>query len=321
MELKSYLSILKRYRAVIIACMVLLIAVALAFSFLRTARSPQPLRDSIIGGFLGLLLGLGLASLLEYLDNSVRTSSELKELLQKPVLAEIPLSYKASAANSNSGGLEDCEILESVRTLRAHVLSLDMGKSMKTLLITSANNGEGRSLVALQLAKAFAAIGKETLLVDADLRKAEQSTQIAQEELGLAYLVRTNAPIERVLKKTSMEHLKYLPSGPLPDNPSELLSSGGMQTTFALLQADFEIIILDSSPLSRFADALVLASLTDEVIVVVEAESTEAVAVEAVKDLLTKPGINVLGAVLNKVKPGKKVNRMRRAHGQAHKVL
>ena len=104
------------------------------------------------------------------------------------------------------------------------------------------------------------------------------------------------------LVDTDMELLKYLPSGPLPPNPSEMLDSSGMQRVLAELDKDFDVIILDSSPIGMFSDPLVLASKVDGVILVAAARTTSSASLKAANELLMGPNINLMGIVLNKIK-------------------
>ncbi len=263
----------------------------------------KPVRDGILGGILGLLLGMGLAGLLEYLDTSVKTKDELEELLQKPVLAEIPLVSARTPDNRGDRGRKDLGTLEAVKTLRANLLCLDSSESLKTILVTSPNAREGRSFVSDQLARAFAASGKRVALVDADLRKAGRAREEeARAEAGLSDVLAGRLPLDEVLHDGEPGNLKYLSSGATLPNPSEMLASPVMHDVLNQLEQDHELVILDSSPLGLFADALVLAALVDGVIMVVEAGSTSRASVEAADGLLSKPNITVVGAVLNKIK-------------------
>jgi len=264
--------------------------------------SPKPLRNGIIGGFLGLMLGFGTASLLEYLDVSVKSKDELSALLEKPVLGEIPLVTYGKLENGKQESSEKDEILEQTRTLRTNIQYLDLENNLKTILLTSPQLKEGKTFLSLQLARAYAATGKKVALVDADLRKELHIFEETPSEQGITNVILGSLELADALVDTDMELLKYLPSGPLPPNPSEMLDSSGMQRVLGELDKDFDVIIMDSSPIGMFSDPLVLASKVDGVILVAAARSTSSASLKAANELLMGPNINLMGTVLNKVK-------------------
>ena len=264
--------------------------------------SPKPLRNGILGGFLGLILGFGTACLLEYLDVSVKSKDELSVLLDKPVLGEIPLVRYGKLENGKQESSETGEILEQTRTLRTNIQYLDLENNLKTILLTSPQLKEGKTFLSLQLARAYAASGKKVALVDADLRKELHHFKETPSEQGITNVIVGSLELADAFADTDMELLKYLPSGPLPPNPSEMLDSSGMQRVLAELDKDFDVIILDSSPIGMFSDPLVLASKVDGVILVAAARTTSSASLKAANELLMGPNINLMGTVLNRVK-------------------
>ena len=266
--------------------------------------SPKPLRNAIIGGFLGLILGIGVAAVLESIDVSVKSTEELGQLLERPVLAEIPLSKESSTGAATENGVKDTGILEATRTMRTNLQYMDIQGNLRAILVTSPSVGEGKTFISKQLAKAFAASGKKVLLVDADLRKTEQDFESNAQ--GLTDTIIGNADLGAVIRKT--EQFDLLPSGPLPPNPSEMLDSEAMHKILDSLRSSYDIVIIDSSPIVTFSDPFVLASRVDGTVLVVEASSTSTESLKSATKLLSGPNINLLGAVLNKVKLGRRHN-------------
>ena len=268
--------------------------------------SPKPLRNAILGGFLGLILGIGVAAVLESIDVSVKSTEELGQLLERPVLAEIPLSKESSTGAATENGVKDTGILEATRTMRTNLQYMDIQGNLCEILVTSPSMSEGKTFISKQLAKAFAASGKKVLLVDADLRKTEQDFESNAQ--GLTDTIIGNADLGAVIRKTETEQFDLLPSGPLPPNPSEMLDSEAMHKILDSLRSSYDIVIIDSSPIVTFSDPFVLASRADGTILVVEARSTSTESLKAATKLLSGPNINLLGAVLNKVKLGRRHN-------------
>ena len=268
--------------------------------------SPKPLRNAILGGFLGLILGIGVAAVLESIDVSVKSTEELGQLLERPVLAEIPLSKESSTGAATENGVKDTGILEATRTMRTNLQYMDIQGNLCAILVTSPSMGEGKTFISKQLAKAFAASGKKVLLVDADLRKNEQDLESNAQ--GLTDTIIGNADLGAVIRNTETEQFDLLPSGPLPPNPSEMLDSEAMHKILDSLRSSYDIVIIDSSPIGMFSDPLVLASRADGTVLVLEARSTSTESLKSATKLLSGPNINLLGAVLNKVKLGRRQN-------------
>jgi receptor protein-tyrosine kinase len=268
--------------------------------------SPRPVRNGILGVFLGLILGLAGAAVVEFIDVSVKSKEELGQLLELPVLAEIPLSSEEPVDSKLKASQGESEILEQTRTLRTNIQYLDIHANLRTILITSPNLGEGKTFIGKQLARAFAAAGKNVVLVDADLRKVEHSLNKNAGSPGLTDAIMGTVDLMSVVSRTKTERFWILPSGPLPPNPSELLDSESMQSILDSLQTGFDVVIVDSSPIRMFSDPLVLASKVDGIILVAEARSTSGESLKAAAELLTGPNINLLGTVLNKVNPSRR---------------
>ena len=265
----------------------------------KSPISPKPVRNGILGAFLGLMLGFGCAALLEYLDVSVKSKEELEGLLERPVLAEIPFSNGGRTGQKTKDTPEDPGILEPTRTLRTNIQYMGIDATLRTILVTSPSLGEGKSFISEQLARAFAAGGKKVILVDADLRKPGHADVHSK---GITDVMIGSVDLAGTVDKTETDGLWLLHSGPLPPNPSELLDSAAMQGILDSLKTTYDVVIIDSCPIGMFSDPLVLASRVDGTLLVVEARSTSVESLENATQLLSGPNMKLLGAVLNKVK-------------------
>lgn len=272
----------------------------------KSPISPRPIRNGILGVFLGLILGVAGAAVVEFIDVSVKSKEELGRILELPVLAEIPLSSEDQMGPKSNASPGESEILEQTRTLRTNIQYLDIHANLHTILITSPNLGEGKTFIGKQLARAFAAAGKNVVLVDADLRKAEHSHETDADSPGLSDAIMGTVELAAVTYETETDRFWMLPSGPLPPNPSELLDSESMQSILDSLRTGFDVVIVDSSPIRMFSDPLVLASKVDGAILVAEARSTSGESLKAAAEMLSGPNINLLGTVLNKVRLSKR---------------
>lgn len=266
--------------------------------------TPKPLRNAILGGFLGLILGIAVAAVLESIDVSVKSTEEIGQVLERPVLAEIPLSSESSTGSAVDNGLDDSGILEATRTLRTNIQYMDIQGNLRSILVTSPSSSEGKTFISRQLVKAFAASGKKVILVDADLRKVEH--EFEKNTQGLTDTIIGNVDLQSAIRSSGTEQFDLLPSGPLPPNPSEMLDSQAMHNILDTLRSSYDIVIIDSSPIGMFSDPFVLASRADGTVLVVEARSTSTESLKAAIKLLSGSNIKLLGAVLNKVKLSKR---------------
>lgn len=292
--------------------------------------SPKPRRDGILGGFVGLLLGLGFAFLREQLDDRIRTREDVDAALGLPVLAELPLDDDSTdhpelvAAHSRPRGA----LAESVRTLRTTIGFLGVDAPVRSLLVTSPGPQDGKSLVSANLGATYAQAGFRTVLVSADLRRPRLDsifgiTPTAQGGLteviagidgsgsaGLAPSAlaaggetarSTAARVEAGLVETDIDNLFILPAGVTPPNASELLGSRRAGEVLQALNAFADVVIIDTPPVLAVTDAAVLADKVDGVVLVVSLGATHKGAASRAKEMLTGPKIRILGAVLNKV--------------------
>jgi len=269
---------------------------------------PQPVRSGILGLALGLILGLGLAIFIDYLDDALRTTSDVERVaLGLPVLGVIPTIPESRNDRSTRVVTSTAPMslaAEAYRSLRTSVQFLALDTPSTVLQLTSPSSGEGKTTTAANLAVALAVAGQDVILVDGDLRRSR-----LHEFFGLANRTGFTSVLigETELSKSLQDvagvpGLRLLASGPMPPNPSELLSS---QRTFDLLTALREladIVVIDSPPVLPVSDAVALAGSVDATLVVVRATSTNSKSLARATALLRQVNAPLVGTVLNAVR-------------------
>jgi Mrp family chromosome partitioning ATPase/capsular polysaccharide biosynthesis protein len=328
----------------------------------RTPARPQVLLNTGAGLLAGLFLGVLLALLFEQLDTRVRSSEDLTRLLNWPVLATIwrpdgprfgrltprleALSQQANLpVPSGVWGPDPSQIelvnprghspnVEAYRILRTNIGFSAVDKPLHTIMVVSAQPNDGKSTVAANLAIFMAKAGKQTLLVDADLRRPtlHEKFRLAPDKLGLSNVViaisqlqtTTSAPsthenaghmehtpsgfsLATYMHSVGIANLRVMPSGPLPPNPPELLDSKAMERLFTLFaDSGAEAVILDTPPLLGLSDASILAPRVDGIIIVVDITRATKKQLVQLKTTLTRTGARVLGCVVNKQRHSRK---------------
>ena len=194
-------------------------------------------------------------------------------------------------------------VSEAYRTLRTSIQFLGLDRDLKTILITSAGPNEGKSTTLANLAVTFAEAGRDVIAVDCDLRRPSLHTLFdVPNERGLTTAISDEIPLSEVLISTSVPHLRVLPSGIVPPNPSEILGSQRMDRVIAGLRDLADIVLFDAPPTIAVTDAAVLGVKVDGVLLVVSAGKTKRDHAVRAKGLLEKVNAKVLGVVLNNVK-------------------
>jgi non-specific protein-tyrosine kinase len=269
----------------------------------------EPIKPNIplytfLGVFLGLLLGVGLAFLVELLDNTIETRDDVRQSLAVPTLSSIP-RFQSEERTSPliASTLPGSPVSESFRTLRTNLRFASVGEPLKTLLITSAEPGAGKTSIAANLGVVCAQAGLQVVLIDADLRRPALHRPFdLRSSPGLTdLLVKDIHNVEDFLLSTGTRNLRLIGSGTSPFNPAELLGSQGMRELLAELSENADLVIVDTSPTLAVTDAAVLASEVDGVLLVVAARKTRQEAAQHALESLQRVGANVLGVVLNAV--------------------
>ena len=264
---------------------------------------PVPLRDSLLGLAFGLFAGCSLALLMQ-MDNTIRTMDEITQRLSVPPLAAIPSADTRPALVWQNHHSSATLIAESFRMLRSSINYLAIDEAIKSILITSAVPGEGKTSIAANLAVSMAMSGKRVIIVDADLRKPSVYRLVGGGRVhGLAEVLTEQCTIEQAVRPTDVVGLWTIPVEKPPPNPVELLSSHRMKTLLDYLHSAFDVVIVDSPPCLVVADAIVLASQVDAVIQVVAAGETTRKAAGRARDMLVTARGHVVGAILNRFDP------------------
>ncbi|MDF0727049.1 CpsD/CapB family tyrosine-protein kinase [Cytobacillus sp. S13-E01] len=194
-------------------------------------------------------------------------------------------------------------ISEQYRTIRTNIQFSAVDQEIKTLMVTSAGPGEGKSTTVANLAIVFAQQGKRVLLIDADLRKPTIHYTFRQENhTGLTNVLTKQVTIEKAVQKTDIEHLYTLTSGPIPPNPAELLGAKSMDDFLVTACEQFDIVLFDTPPVLAVTDAQVLSNKCNGAILVVYSGKTETDAAIKAKELLVAAKAKLLGVVLNQKK-------------------
>lgn len=194
-------------------------------------------------------------------------------------------------------------VSEAYRQLRTSIQFYSLDRSIQTLLITSASPEDGKSTTVANLAVTFAETGCSVVAVDCDLRRPSLHKMFGlSNEAGLTALILDEKTLNDVLQPTDVPHLRVLPSGPLPPNPSELLGSQRMERLIESLRSTADVVIFDSPPTISVTDAAVLGAKMDGVLLVVSVGKTKRDHVVRAKQLLARVNAKVLGVVLNNVK-------------------
>jgi len=276
-------------------------------TFAKSPSSPRHMLFYALGAVGGLGCGILIAFLLEFLKPGVRTGTEIEQTYGRPVVGMIPLVQdRKGRGNSDNRQLYKMVdepfsyIGEAVRAMR---ISLELANSSsKVVLITSALPAEGKSTAAMLLAASSARAGKKTILLDCDLHQQTTSETLHNKNRpGLSDLLRGTAELADVLTKDPTTTTYVIPAGSLVSNAADLLMSHRMRDLIAALREEFDYIIMDSAPLLPVVDSLVLTTIADKVLVIVEWGQTPRASISEAFKILRPEAHRVAGVVLNKV--------------------
>ncbi|HZI99397.1 MAG TPA: polysaccharide biosynthesis tyrosine autokinase [Gemmatimonadaceae bacterium] len=275
-----------------------------------------------LGLIIGLIIGIGSAIVVDGMNTSIRRRDDIEKILQVPGLAVIPkfagdnghaatrlLPKKASTRNgkgaARAAGLVTVHDArssgaEAYRTLRTNLIFSQAVQTLRSIVVTSAAPGEGKTTTAANLAVSFAQQGMRVLIIDCDLRRSRLHKMFSvAREPGITECVLGQIDTDTAPRETGVTGLYVLPSGQLPPNPSELLGGERMRKTLTAFSEAFDLIVLDTPPLLAASDAAILSTLADGVVLVVRAGVTEAEAGQQAMQQLMSVGARVVGAVLN----------------------
>jgi len=287
---------------------------------------PAKTRNIALSFLIGLVGGIGLALLREYMDNTVKSPDDVEALAHLPSLAVVPAFSQLNGNSNGTSGkllkgtstnghekrielvaqhLPKSQMSEAFRALRTALLLSQAEHPPQVILVTSALPREGKTTAAANLAVTLAQLGDRTLLVDADLRKPGVGRLLnlgTGKYAGLSSYLAGVSSLELVtIQHPTIPNLSAIPTGPLPPNPADLLSSHKLADAIAELRTKFKFIVFDSPPVMAATDAVILSVQADGVLLVVRSGETPKEAFVRTRDLLTSVKCRLLGVVLNAV--------------------
>lgn len=255
-----------------------------------------------LAGIVGLSMGSGAAYLLEFLDKTIRTASDVERIFNQPVIGYISrVSENGNPATYVSQNPYS-DMAENFRMLRSNVEFFSVSDQIKTILITSPNEGNGKTTIASNLAQSLALLEQDVILVDADLRRPAVHSYLKMTKgPGLSDVIKQNEDFHNVVRQwRKSSNLQVVTSGHKVPQVTEIVGSRRISALLSLLKDEHELIIVDAPPLI-IADAYNLASSVDGVIIVMEPGKTSNDQAKAIKEQLNRVGAKLLGFVFNKV--------------------
>jgi capsular exopolysaccharide synthesis family protein len=263
----------------------------------KSPVKPNKPVNILLGLVFGLIMGIGLAFFIEYLDTSVKTIDDVERTFQAPVLGVIPqnIGYLIEEGSESKHA-------EAYRVLRTNLLFSRQDEKLNTIVIVSAGAGEGKSTTTINLATVFAQAGNRVLIVDSDLRRPtlHKLFKVAN-NLGLTnYLLKQNTLVE-IVQTTQIPNMDFMASGKLPNSAMGILGSTQMKEMISELKQRYDFIFFDSPPILGVSDASILASEVDLVMQVVQYRRYPQPMTIRAKQMIEKVGGNFVGIVLNNI--------------------
>jgi capsular exopolysaccharide synthesis family protein len=270
---------------------------------------PKPLRNGILGLFLGLILGVGLAFTVDYLDDVLHSREDFERYYDTSVVGEIPLMPEGVLTEYGIAYFDKPkhQAVEGYRTLRTNLQFLNLKGECSVILFTSALLEEGKSTILVNLGAALSEMGKKVLLVDGDLRKPvlNKYFDVGSRE-GITGVLAGTCTLEEAIFPSGYDNLYVLPAGVRPPNPGELVASEGMRDILDKVKESADYVLVDAPPALAASDAIAMAPMVDGVLILARAGVAERDSARRVVELLRKVEANILGLVINCIEMGKR---------------
>lgn len=278
--------------------------------------SPKKVRTLALAIMVGLMGGVGLAFLVEYLDNSIKSTEELERLIQLPALGVVPMLSRNGAGKGSQTALQSVGLAtyekpkspmgDAIQHLNTALMLSLSERPPAAIMVTSPNVGDGKTSISINVASSLAMTGRRVVLVDADMRRPlGHQTFGLPVQPGLSNFLTGSASLEEIIQPTQIPGLYLIAAGTVPPNPVQLLSSQTFLDLQQRLRQEFQHVIFDTPPIIGFADGRVISCLVDGVLLVFKHHATSREAGRLAVRLLDQVNANVLGVVLNMAQPGK----------------
>jgi non-specific protein-tyrosine kinase len=254
-----------------------------------------------LAGIVGLLLSVGAAYLIEFLDRSIKTTSDVERVFNHPVIGYLSMMPEDGNHATHVLDHPNTLITESFRLLQSNLEFFQAYNSAKTILITSPMQGNGKTTIAVNLAISMAMSGQKTLLVDSDLRRPSVHAAFGIDKSpGLSDVIRGQKKPEETIKAIDDTRLNVFTAGSVPPNVTEVVGSKRIAEILSVLKENFDTIIVDAPPLV-ISDSYNLASKVDGVVLILEQGQTREEQAKVIKEQLGRAGARVIGVVFNRV--------------------
>jgi capsular exopolysaccharide synthesis family protein len=264
---------------------------------------PKKGLNYVVGLFLGFFIALIGTFFIEYVDNTIKTPEDIKKITSLNLLGTIPRTRHLQKLNTISNLAPNSNIVEAYRTIKNSIKFACTDRQPKTLLITSSIDSEGKSSVAANISITHCMEEKKIILVDLNLRKPSIHRFFNIPNInGITNILSGDLPLDEVTIHTNIRGLDLVLAGPITTNPGRLIESQGLKDIISKLKSMYDMVIVDTPPIVAVNDALIVGTIADGVLYIIEAGKTTLPMIEHVKELVNKANLNLIGVVLNKLK-------------------
>ncbi|MFA6345963.1 MAG: polysaccharide biosynthesis tyrosine autokinase [Syntrophales bacterium] len=282
----------------------------------KSPVKPKKAQNLLLGLIVGLALGVGLAFFLEYLDNTIKVPDDIKNILKLPYLGPVPAiaAAEGGAVNGERNPADDLishlspksTASEAYRGIRTSILFSSAEQAPQVLIISSSGPREGKTITSANIAITMAQAGNRVVILDCDMRRPRVHKIFSlSRDRGMSNLLVGNDELDNIVIHTDIPNLDVIPSGPIPPNPSEVLSSQRMADLIEVLRGRYDRIIIDTPPITAVTDAVILSKVVDGVVLIVRAGVAHRELVRNAVEQLRQVNAHILGAVLNGVDMGR----------------